>query len=413
MIEIVKKAKDASFELMKLPEDSRVKTLLALSKELKENTAFLISENKKDIDKAQLENYPSSYIDRLKLDEKRIQSMAKTCEEIASYPQVVGIIESEQKKDNGIMIQKERIPIGLLLMIFESRPNVIIDASALAIKSGNAILLKGGKEAFYSNNALKTIIEKSIKDLLPPSSITVLDSQDRSLIDELLTLNHLIDLVIPRGGEKLIDHVYKHSKIPVIAHYKGLCHIYIDKEVDSNIVLPILLNAKVQRPGVCNAVETILWHKDLSFNIIGNALEELQQKGVEIYADKNTKEAFPNLTLKEATHESYMTEHLSLKASVKQVSSIEEAIIHIKEYGSRHTEAILSSDQNAIETFKKSVDASLIAVNISTRFNDGSELLLGGELGISTSKLHAYGAMGAKEMTTTRYVLLGSGQIRK
>lgn len=412
MNELIKKCKLVSMELNAIDENIRKNALLNLAKILREDANEILQENIKDIEKAKKENLTEAIIDRLLLSPSRIEAMARACEEIANEPQVVGEVISEKIKDNGITIQKERVPLGVILMIFESRPNVVIDCTSLAIKSGNAIILKGGKEAKYSNMILEKVIHKAIHGFLPLDSIIVLDSEDRDVIAKLLNMNEFIDVVIPRGGETLIRYVYENAKMPVIAHYKGLCHIYIDQEVDEKIVSSILTNAKVQRPGVCNAMETLLYHKDTSKKLMEESLKKLLEAGVEIFADEKSIKSFKNLKFSKATRDNFETEYLDLKLSLKEVDNISEAIMHIREFGSKHTEAILSSNSINCELFQKSIDASLIAINTSTRFNDGGELGLGAEIGISTSKFHAYGAMGAREMTAIRHVLKGSGQIR-
>lgn len=412
MREIIQSCKASSLNLASIDEKERNEALLNLAKTLRTNISSILKENEKDILFAKEMNLSNAITDRLLLNETRIEAMARACEEIANTPKIVGEIVSEKVKENGVIIQKERVPLGVVLMIFESRPNVVIDCAALAIKSGNAIILKGGKEAKYSNAILEKIIHEAIQSFLPLESVHVLDSSDRNAVAELLSMNDLIDVVIPRGGETLIRYVYDHAKMPVIAHYKGLCHIYIDKDVDEKIVSPILLNAKVQRPGVCNAMETLIYHKESPRKMLEDALRELIKNGVEIFADSESIHQFPNLKFTLASNENFETEYLDLKLSLKQVASLEEAIEHIRRYGSHHTEAILSSNEKSCEFFRKSIDASMIAINTSTRFNDGGELGLGAEIGISTSKFHAYGAMGAREMTAIRHVLKGSGQIR-
>ena len=412
MKEQIKKCKLASLKLNALSEETRKKALLNIAHHLREKSSLILKENLKDIQNAQKNQLSQAMLDRLLLNEARIEGMAKSCEEIAKAPQILGEIIAETKKENGLIIQKERVPLGVILMIFESRPNVVIDSAALAIKSGNALILKGGKEAKFSNAILGDIIHDSLTDLLPQESLIVLESDKREATVELLQMNDLIDVVIPRGGEQLIRSVYEKARMPVIAHYKGLCHIYIDQEVEEKIILPILLNAKTQRPGVCNAMETLLYHQNTPRPALIQAFKALQEKGVEIFADEKSRQEFSQLNFSEASSESFETEYLDLKLSLKQVESLEEAILHIQKYGSHHTEAILSSNPKTCEQFRKNVDASLIALNASTRFNDGGELGLGAEIGISTSKFHAYGAMGAREMTAIRHVLKGEGQIR-
>lgn len=385
--DIARRAKETSLKLQSLTEDQRVKALHSLGSALVKSSKKILEENARDL--AASSTLSKAMIDRLTLTEKSIQGLKDMCESIAAQPQVVGQVVEEYQRPNGLKIEKQRVPIGVIGMIFESRPNVVVDGAALAIKSGNAIILKGGKEAQFSNRILATIIEEATKDILPEGAVSLIETRED--VAELLKLNQFIDLMVPRGGSALIDHVRKNASMPVVAHDKGLCHIYVHKDADPKIVIPIVLNAKVSRPGVCNAVETLLLHE--GYPEKNKVLEALKNEGVEIRAD-------------------FDTEWLDKIISVKTVKNEDEAISHIQRHGSHHTEAILAQDPKAIEKFMNSLDASAIVVNASTRFNDGGELGLGAELGISTSKLHAYGPMGAKEMTTTRFIVTGNGQVR-
>ncbi len=387
--EIARRAKETALKLQSLSEDQRVKALHALGHALEKNSARILEANAKDLADTKKNKLTPAMVDRLTLTEKSVKDLKVMCDQIASQPRVVGQIIEEVTRPNGLRIQKQRIPIGVIGMIFESRPNVVIDGAALAIKSGNAIILKGGKEAQFSNRALMDVIDESVKGILPEGSVSLIETRED--VAELLKLNQFIDLMVPRGGSALIEHVRKNATMPVVAHDKGLCHIYVHKDADVNRVIPIVINAKVSRPGVCNAVETLLLHKDYPEK--EKVIEALKGEGVEIRED-------------------YDTEYLDKIISLKIVEDETEAIAHIQKHGSHHTEAILAKDYKVIELFRNSLDASAIVVNASTRFNDGGELGLGAELGISTSKLHAYGPMGAKEMTTTRFLVTGNGQIR-
>lgn len=385
--EMARRAKETSLKLQALSEDQRVKALHAIGSSLVKNANKILEENAKDLSAGT--GLSKAMIDRLTLSEKSIQSLKEMCDAIAAQPQVVGQIVEETRRPNGLLIQKQRIPIGVIGMIFESRPNVVVDGAALAIKSGNAIILKGGKEAQHSNRILIDVIHEATKNILPEGSVSLIETRED--VAEILKLNQYIDLMVPRGGSALIEHVRENATMPVVAHDKGLCHIYVHKDADTSKVIPIVINAKVSRPGVCNAVETLLIHRDYPEK--EKVREALIKEGVEIRAD-------------------FDTEWLDKIISLKEVSSEDEAIAHIQKHGSHHTEAILARDAKVIEKFLNSLDASALVVNASTRFNDGGELGLGAELGISTSKLHAYGPMGAKEMTTTRFIVTGSGQIR-
>lgn len=389
VINTAKHAKEASLKLQGLDEEMRLTALDAISKALIQHKSEILADNLKDLEEAKKNSLSSAMVDRLTLTEKSISGLAQMCQDVASQEQVVGtIVESKQRPD-GLIISKQRVPIGVIGMIFESRPNVIVDGTALAIKSGNAIILKGGKEAQHSNRKLFQVISDAVKSILPEGSLSLLETREE--ISELLKLNDYIDLMVPRGGSGLINFVKAHATMPVVAHDKGLCHIYIheDCQVDAQ---EIVLNAKVQRPGVCNAVETLLIHEKYPKG--QEIVQALKDNHVELYCD-------------------YDTEWLDKKINLKWVKDHKEAIAHIQKHGSHHTESILAQNLLIVEEFINSIDASAIMINASTRFNDGGELGLGAELGISTSKLHAYGPMGAKEMTTTRFIVTGNGHIRK
>lgn len=387
-------AKGASVKLQALSEEMRLTALDAISKALLAHKDEILSENKKDLDEAKKSNLSNAMIDRLTLTQESITALSGMCMSVANQKQVVGMIVESHRRPDGLLIEKQRIPLGVIGMIFESRPNVVVDGAALAIKSGNAIILKGGKEAQHSNRKLFEIIHSATASVLPEGSISLVETRED--VAELLKLDKYIDLMVPRGGSQLIKYVKANATMPVVAHDKGLCHLYVhsDCKVDA---AAIVLNAKTQRPGVCNALETLILNEQYPKN--NKILSALKAAGVELKHP--------------ATEEDYATEWLDKKISVKMVKNHTEAIAHIKKYSSHHTEAILAQDQAVIEDFLNSLDASCIAINASTRFNDGGELGLGAELGISTSKLHAYGPMGAAEMTTTRFIVTGNGHVRQ
>ncbi|MGZ3771695.1 MAG: glutamate-5-semialdehyde dehydrogenase [Bdellovibrio sp.] len=394
VLNIAIKAREASLHLQGLTEETRIKALYEISKSLLEQKSQILFENAKDLKLANQNNLSSSMIDRLTLTEKNIVDLSTMCKDVANQKQVVGMIVDSHVRSDGLLIQKQRIPLGVIGMIFESRPNVVIDGAALAIKSGNAIILKGGKEAQHSNRKLFEIIDNATATILPEGSISLIETRED--VAEMLKLNKYIDLMVPRGGSNLINYVKANATMPVVAHDKGLCHMYVHS--DCNIdATAVILNAKTQRPGVCNALETLILNEQYPHN--EKILKALKEAGVEL--------AYP------ATHEDFETEWLSKKISIKIVKNYSEAIEHIQKYSSHHTESILAQDPKVIEAFMNSIDASCITINASTRFNDGGELGLGAELGISTSKLHAYGPMGAAEMTTTRFIVTGKGHIRK
>jgi glutamate-5-semialdehyde dehydrogenase len=393
IMELAKSAKEASLKLQGLSEEMRLTALDAISKALISYQDDILKENKKDLIEAAKNHLSASIIDRLTLSEKNIKSLSSMCTSVANQPQVVGVITETHTREDGLLIQKQRIPLGVIGMIFESRPNVIVDGSALAIKSGNAIILKGGKEAQNSNRILYEIIKESTKSILPKGTISLIETRED--VSELLTLNQYIDLMVPRGGSALIQYVKSNATMPVVAHDKGLCHLYVHEDCDIDAI-KVILNSKTQRPGVCNALETLILHENYPLN--KQILEALKETGVEIKHP--------------ASDDDFATEWLDKKISLKFVTNSSEAIAHIKKYSSHHTEAILARDPKVLEDFMNSLDASCIAINASTRFNDGGELGLGAELGISTSKLHAYGPMGAQEMTTTRFIVTGKGHVR-
>ncbi len=411
MKELARNARTASTQIMSMPSETRRKVLNAMADKLDEKKAQIVAANQIDLELAKKSNLSSAMLDRLTLTEDRIDGMIKGVREINNQEEVVNKFYDEKTNESGLNIVKQRIPLGVILMIFESRPNVVVDCAALAIKSSNAIILKGGKEAKHSNEILGSIIREAIKDFIPVNTVQVLASDRREDVQELLSFNDEIDVVVPRGGEGLIKSVYENAKMPVIAHFRGLCHMYIDEAADKNKVIDLVLNGKTQRPGVCNAIETLLIHKDIADEVTSEILKQLQEKGTELRVDEKIKK-YSNQDLKLASEQDWDTEYLDNVLSIKMVDSLDHAIEHINRYGTQHTECIISENLMTCNKFINSIDASCIMVNASTRFNDGSQLGLGAELGISTTKLHAYGPMGAEQMTTSRYVVMGSGQTR-
>ena len=389
ILDLAKKAKEASLKLQGLSEEMRLTALDAMAKTILAHKNEILTENKKDLDEAQKNNLGQALIQRLSLSEKDITALASMCQEVAGQKQVIGMITENHTRADGLLVQKQRIPIGVIGMIFESRPNVVVDGAALAIKSGNAIILKGGKEAQYSNRVLFEVIQKATASVLPEGSVSLIETRED--VAEILKMDAYIDLMVPRGGNSLIKFVKANATMPVVAHDKGLCHMYVHEDCAVDAV-KIVLNAKTQKPSACNALETLILNENYPKN--EEIKKALKDAGVEILAD-------------------YDTEWLDNKISIKMVKSYQEAIEHIKQYSSHHTEAVLAQDPKVIEDFMNSLDASCIAINATTRFNDGGELGLGAELGISTSKLHAYGPMGAQEMTTQRFIVTGNGHIRK
>lgn len=407
--ELAKRAKESSRLLVSQGENNRVKALKSVASSLVNKITQIENENKKDIEEAKKNNLSESMIDRLLLSEERIRSMAEGVLNIAMQENVVGEIVSESKRDDGLIIKKERVPIGVIAMVFESRPNVVIDTSCLAIKSANSILLKGGKEAKYSNRILANIVRESIKEFLPIDSVQLIESRED--VSELLSLNQYVDLIIPRGGKNLIQYVYNNAKMPVIAHFEGLCHGYVQSDANLSKAKEVCLNAKAQRTGVCNAMETLLLDEKLPTAFVTDLFKSYTELGIELRLDSTLFKQYSQY--KEANDLDWSTEYLDKILSIKQVSGLDSAIEHIQKYGSHHTEFICSEDPESQNKFRERIDASCIMINASSRFNDGGELGLGAELGISTSKIHAYGPMGAREMTSIRYLVIGNGHIRK
>jgi glutamate-5-semialdehyde dehydrogenase len=368
--------------------------------------------NAQDLEAATKAGMSGAFLDRLTLSSKTIQAMARGLREVAQLPDPVGEVAKSWERPNGLRVSKVRIPLGVIAIIYESRPNVTADATALCLKSGNAVVLRGGSEAVHSNQAIVTLLRKACEATqVPADAVQTLPTTDREALEILLGLEDEIDLVIPRGGEDLIRFVARNSRVPVIKHSKGVCHVYVDADADLEMAWRVCLNAKVQRPGVCNAMETLLVHRDVALGFLPRMAELFQEQGVELRGCAKTKAILPRI--KEAQEEDWATEYLDLILSVRVVENLQQAIEHIRKYGSQHTESIITRDQERARLFVQGVDSSAVFVNASTRFNDGAELGLGAEIGISTSKLHAFGPMGLEELTTTKFVVLGDGQIRE
>jgi glutamate-5-semialdehyde dehydrogenase len=391
--------------------ETKSQLLAAMANALRENQAEILKANKNDIKFAKLSNLGEAMIDRLLLNEQRIEDMAQGLETVAELPDVVGTLKDKKTRPNGLEISKMRIPLGVICMIYEARPNVTADAAGLCIKSGNSIILRGGKEASLSSLAIANILREVLKENdLPEDIITVISDPDRGLLKELLLQKDYIDLVIPRGGEGLINFVSENSQIPVIQHYKGVCHLYVDKAADFDKALGLLLNGKTQRTGVCNALEGLLVHQDIADQFLPIVAKRLQAFGVKINACANSVKYFEQA--EEIAVDSFGEEYLSLEIAIRVVDDFNQAIQHIDQFGSNHTEVICTEDAKTAELFQRVVDASVVMVNASSRFSDGSQLGLGAEIGIATTKLHAYGPMGIESLTTEKFLVNGSGQVR-
>ncbi len=409
--EMARRAREASRQVANLSTSVKNKVLLKTADEILNQQDILRKENQKDLVAARDKGLSPAFIDRLTLSDKVIESMAQGLREVAALPDPVGEIPGMWKRPNGLKVGRVRIPLGVIGMIYESRPNVTIDAAGLCLKAGNAIILKGGSDAIHSNLALASMIQGVLEKLsVPVDAVQVVPTTDRSAVTELLKREEEIDLVIPRGGEGLIRFVVEHSRIPVLKHYKGVCHVYVDKWSDLAMAKEICINSKVQRPGVCNAMEGMLVHGDVADEFLPLVGDALRQAGVEIRGCSRTCSLLPYAI--PASEDDWGTEFLDLILVVKVVDGMQEAMDYIATYGSNHTEAIVTRDYARARRFLSQVDASLVLVNASTRFNDGGQLGLGAEIGISTSKLHAYGPMGLNELTTTKFIALGDGQIR-
>tara|TARA_B100000945_G_scaffold320922_1_gene332760 strand:- start:470 stop:1711 length:1242 start_codon:yes stop_codon:yes gene_type:complete len=407
---IAKKIKQASKSLLTISTKEKQTILMEISSEIIKNKENIKLANKKDIGGARVKGLSEAMIDRLTLNDERIKSMADSINEVCNLQDPVGEITEDYERPNGIRVQRRRIPLGVIGVVYESRPNVTIEAASLCFYSGNGLLLRGGSEAFESNIELVKIFKSILINYGLEDVVDIIPSTDRSNIAKMAKLNNLLEVIIPRGGESLIKHIYKVSSVPIIAHYKGNCHVYVDASANIKSAIKIVLNGKIQRPGVCNAVETLLVHKDIAAKLMPSLIEKLISENVEVRGCARTQSF--SKKVKKATDNDYKEEFLDRILAVKVVDSINESIEHIQIFGSDHTEAIISQNQKSIDLFIKTLDSSAIIVNASTRFNDGGQLGLGAEIGISTTKLHSFGPMGLKELTSTKFVVIGTGQIR-
>jgi glutamate-5-semialdehyde dehydrogenase len=409
--EIAKRAKTASTILARMPSDIKDRVLLDMAEELVRQSGALMKENAKDLECAGQMGIPAAMIDRLALKESTIEGIAKGLREVAALPDPVGKVTSMWRRPNGLLVGRMRIPLGVIGIIYEARPNVTVDAAALCLKSGNAVILRGGSEAIHSNIAIADILQSVLRrGAIPEDAIQVIPMTEREAVHEMLQCEEYIDLIIPRGGEDLIRAVVNESKIPVIKHYKGVCHIFVDASADFDMAATICMNAKTQRPGVCNAMETLLVHQDRAARFLPEVARRLQNAGVVLKGCERTRKILTDI--EKAEEDDWYREYLDLILSVRVVNDINEAIAHIEKYGSLHTESIITNDYQNAQRFLQEVNSSTVLVNASTRFSDGFELGLGAEIGISTTKLHAFGPMGLEELTTTKFIIYGNGQVR-
>lgn len=404
-------AKKASKKLLQMDTVTKNNILEAMAKELLNNIEFIRSENEKDLIKGRENGLTSAFIDRLTLTEERIHGMAQGIRTIIGLDDPIGETLSGFRHENGMEISQIRVPLGVIGMIFESRPNVTVDAAVLSLKSGNAIILRGGSDALCSNMALAKVINEAGEKLgLPHGAVQLIENTDRNCVNELITMNDLIDVIIPRGGKGLKKAILAGASVPVIETGAGLCHTYVDHSADLNMAIDIIINAKTSRPGVCNAMETLLVHSDSISKLLPSLGEKLGDLGVEIRADERSIKYLANAI--PTTASDWNTEYLDLILSIKTVDSIDEAIKHIDTYSTKHSEAIISENYKNTQKFLREVDSAAVYVNASTRFTDGGAFGFGGEIGISTQKLHARGPMGIKELTSVKYIIRGDGQVR-
>jgi len=403
-------AKSASRIIATLDSKTKIDVLAHMAEALETHSESILLENQKDLDEAKKNNLSSALVDRLLLNPKRIAEMAQAIREIAALKEPVGRILEGWVVPSGLKIEKVSIPIGVIAIIYESRPNVTSDTAALCFKSGNACVLKGGKEAFYSNAVIASVLQDVLEQFnLPIEIISLLPDYSREGVARLIKMDKYVDLIIPRGGEALIRYVSENATVPVVKHDKGVCHTYVDKEANLDQAIKIVLNAKCQRPSACNSLETLLVHEAIAEDFLPRMKEALDATGAQI---KGCDKTHALLHVKLANEEDYHTEHLSNALNIKIVENVDEAIAHIAEFGSSHSEAILSENYTTAERFLNEVDAACVYINASTRFTDGGEFGFGAEVGISTNKLHARGPMGINDLTTYKFKVYGKGQIR-
>jgi len=411
-LKYAQRSKESWYQLARLDTEKKNEFLDLLGKRLMERKDFILTENKKDLEDGRSNGLSSALLDRLKLDDDRIAGISKGLSDIVSLPDPVGKVDGMEKLPNGLLVGKMRTPIGSILIIYEARPNVTVDAFALCFKSGNATILKGGSEALNSNRALINVIKDTLEECnLNSNFVQFVDTSDRSVVNDLLKMDKYIDLVIPRGGEGLIKFVAGNSTMPVIKHYKGVCHLYVDNNSDLQNALDIAVNAKVQRPGVCNAIETILINAEVAGTFLPMLKEAMDENGVKLIGCDRTRKLIDGIDA--ATEDDWYTEYLDLILSVRVVDDIDSAIAHINKYGSHHSDSIVTNEYKKAMRFLQEVDSAAVYANASTRFTDGGEFGLGAEIGISTDKIHARGPMGLEELTSVKWIVFGNGQIRK
>jgi len=408
---LAERAREAATVIARLDGDARRRLIERMADTLSHRRAEVLAANTEDMERGHANGLGDAVLDRLKLDDARIDAMTQGLREVAAQADPLGVVTRRDVRPNGVMIERQRIPLGLIAMIYEARPNVTADAAALCLKAGNAVLLRGGSEARASNAAIAACLHAALREEgLPEAAVSLVADPAREHVLELLQLSGLVDLAIPRGGESLIRFVAEHARVPVIKHYKGVCHLYVDASANVAQALDLLVDGKASRPGVCNALETLLVHRDIAGDFLPRAMERLAGRGVEVRGCEWSRAIAPRMG--EATQADYAAEYLDLVIAVRVVDDLDAALAHIARFGSDHTEVIATTDASVAEAFVRGTRSSAVMVNASSRFNDGGQLGLGAEIGISTTRLHAYGPMGAESLTIERFVVRGEGQVR-
>ncbi|WP_036142905.1 glutamate-5-semialdehyde dehydrogenase [Luteibacter sp. 9135] len=403
--------RDAASSIASLDTAAKRHVLTAMAKALEAAAPAILVANAIDMAAARASGTATAMLDRLRLDDERVLAIARAMRDVATLPDPVGLVTRRETRPNGIEVQRVRIPLGVIAMIYEARPNVTADAAALCLMAGNAVILRGGSDAMQSNIAIADVLRGALRDAgLPEAALTLIDDPRRETMIELLQLVDIVDLAIPRGGEGLIRFVAEHARVPVIKHYKGVCHLYVDRDVDHDLALRLLVDGKTSRPGVCNALETLLVHEEAAAAFLPRTIARLRELGVQVRGDDATRALAEGVV--SASEDDYAAEFLDLVIAVRVVPTLDDAIAHIRRYGSDHTEVIATRDDAAAAQFIRAIRSAVVMVNASSRFSDGGELGLGTEIGISTTRLHAYGPMGAESLTVERFVVRGAGQVR-
>ncbi|NKJ23433.1 glutamate-5-semialdehyde dehydrogenase [Dyella sp. SG609] len=403
--------RDAALAMAELSTDAKRALLQGMADALLAGTAEVLAANARDMAAAQEKGVQGAMLDRLRLDQERVAKIVAALREVAELPDPVGIVTRRETRPNGIRVERVRVPLGVIAMIYEARPNVTADAAALCLMAGNGVILRGGSEALHSNTAIAQLLRRALASHgVPAAALTLVTDLRREAMVELLQLTDIVDLAIPRGGEGLIRFVAEHARVPVIKHYKGVCHLYVDRAADQPLALDLLVDGKTSRPGVCNALETLLVHRDIAAEFLPRAADALGRRKVELRGCERSRALVP--AMKAADETDYAAEYLDLIIAVRIVDDLDAALAHIHRYSSDHTEVIATGDDEAARRFVRGIRSAVVMVNASSRFSDGGELGLGAEIGISTTRLHAYGPMGAEALTVERFVVRGEGQVR-